>query len=54
MMSMKTVLATLVRQYDLLPPEDLDPQQWSAPLKVKFDVMMKHVDNFMIRIEKRN
>uniref|UniRef100_A0A0K8TV31 Cytochrome p450 n=1 Tax=Epiphyas postvittana TaxID=65032 RepID=A0A0K8TV31_EPIPO len=53
MMSMKTVLATLVRQYQLLPPADLAPQQWADPLRVKWDIMMKHVDNYMIRIRRR-
>ncbi|KOB67530.1 Cytochrome P450 [Operophtera brumata] len=51
MMSMKTAVSTLVRRYRLHNTADL--KQANAPLRVKFDVMMKHVDNFELQLEAR-
>ncbi|XP_073951336.1 cytochrome P450 4C1-like isoform X2 [Choristoneura fumiferana] len=53
MMSMKTVIANLVRAYKVLPPKDLDPARLKEPLRVKFDIMMKPVDNYVLRLESR-
>nr|BAQ56325.1 cytochrome P450 341B14 [Hyphantria cunea] len=56
MMSMKTALATLFRNYRVLSPED-NMKKCSGvnyePLKVKFDVMMKDVDGFRVKLVKR-
>ncbi|XP_073951326.1 cytochrome P450 4V2-like [Choristoneura fumiferana] len=54
MMSIKTVLATMLRRYRLLPPAGLDPQQIKEPLPVSFNIMMRHVDNYTLRLEYRN
>ncbi|XP_073951835.1 cytochrome P450 4V2-like [Choristoneura fumiferana] len=54
MMSIKTVLATMLRRYRLLPPAGLDPQQIKEPLPVSFNLMMRHVDNYTLRLEYRN
>ncbi|XP_059061379.1 cytochrome P450 4d8-like [Achroia grisella] len=55
MMSMKTVLASVVRNFRILPAEDweLNSCKNKANLEVKFEVMMKHADNFQIRLKKR-
>ncbi|KAJ8732432.1 hypothetical protein PYW07_015031 [Mythimna separata] len=50
MMSMKTALSALLREHRILPAtatEDL------KPLRLKFDVMMRDVDNFTIQLVKR-
>ncbi|XP_049866217.1 cytochrome P450 4C1-like [Pectinophora gossypiella] len=49
MMSMKTAMATLLRRYRVLPDSD-----HHKPLRVKFNIMMKDVDNFTVRLENRN
>ncbi|KOB66031.1 Uncharacterized protein OBRU01_21831, partial [Operophtera brumata] len=49
MISMKTAVACLVRHYRL---STSDSKQ--APLRVKFDIMMKHVDNFELQMERRS
>ncbi|KOB64900.1 Cytochrome P450 [Operophtera brumata] len=49
MMSMKTAVVSLVRRYRL---STSDSKQ--APLRVKFDIMMKHVDNFELQLERRS
>ncbi|XP_052753295.1 cytochrome P450 4C1-like isoform X2 [Galleria mellonella] len=56
MMSMKTVIATIIRNYRILPAEDqeLNSCASKANLEVKFEIMMKHVNNFQIRLEKRS
>ncbi|XP_073951341.1 cytochrome P450 4d2-like isoform X2 [Choristoneura fumiferana] len=53
MMSIKTVLATLLRQYRVLPPGGADQSNLKEPLRVEFDIMMKDVDKFQIQIENR-
>ncbi|XP_063391839.1 probable cytochrome P450 313a1 [Cydia fagiglandana] len=54
MMSAKTALVNLVRRYRLLPPVGVRAADLQRPLPVKYDVMMKAVDNFTLRIEERN
>ncbi|XP_052753388.1 cytochrome P450 4C1-like [Galleria mellonella] len=56
MMSMKTVIATIIRNYRILPAEDqeLNSCASKANVEVKYEIMMKHVDNFQIRLEKRS
>ncbi|XP_013177779.1 PREDICTED: cytochrome P450 4V2-like [Papilio xuthus] len=49
MMSMKTALAAVVRRYRLLPAA-CPPH----PLRVKYDIMMRDVDNYMLRLEPRS
>ncbi|XP_073951334.1 cytochrome P450 4C1-like isoform X2 [Choristoneura fumiferana] len=53
MMSMKTVIANLVRAYKVLPPKDMNPAQLKEPLRVKFNLMMKPVDDYILRLESR-
>ncbi|XP_048003085.1 cytochrome P450 4C1-like [Leguminivora glycinivorella] len=54
MMSAKTALANLLRRYRLLPPAGVRAADLQRPLHVKYDIMMKAVDNFTLRIEERN
>ncbi|XP_063544883.1 cytochrome P450 4C1-like [Cydia strobilella] len=54
MMSAKTALANLIRRYRLLPSAGMCAADLQRPLPVKFDIMMKAVDNFTLRIEERN
>uniref|UniRef100_A0A0K8TUI4 Cytochrome p450 n=1 Tax=Epiphyas postvittana TaxID=65032 RepID=A0A0K8TUI4_EPIPO len=54
MMSIKTVIATLLRQYRVLPPEGADQSKLKEPLRVKFDIMMKDVENFQIQLQNRS
>ncbi|PZC83860.1 hypothetical protein B5X24_HaOG200060 [Helicoverpa armigera] len=50
MMSMKTAMAALLRQYKIMPAsDDVDLK----PLRVKFDVMMRDVDNFTLQLQER-
>ncbi|CAH0407554.1 unnamed protein product [Chilo suppressalis] len=51
-MSMKTAIATLVRRYKVVPAEHI-VQDGEKPLRVKFDIMMKHVDKFQIQLVRR-
>lgn len=44
----------MLLRYRLLPPAGLDPQQREAPLSTSFDIMMRHVDNYTMRLEYRN
>ncbi|XP_061725560.1 cytochrome P450 4d2-like [Cydia pomonella] len=53
-MSTKTNLSNLLRRYEVLPPLSVPPDQLLAPFRVKFDVMMKHCDNFELRIRNRH
>ncbi|KAL0840759.1 hypothetical protein ABMA28_015942 [Loxostege sticticalis] len=59
MMSMKTALATLLQQYRVLPaghsPDSgFTPcDEVSKPLHVYFDVMMKEVNHFKVKLESR-
>ncbi|CAG5042723.1 unnamed protein product [Parnassius apollo] len=54
MMAMKTVLATVLRRYCFLPAEpNATEADLRKPLRVKYDVMMRNVDNYMVRIESR-
>ncbi|KAF9793788.1 hypothetical protein SFRURICE_013200 [Spodoptera frugiperda] len=50
MMSMKTALSSLLRQYVVLPPSDVEDLK---PFRVKFDIMMRDVDNFTLQLVKR-
>lgn len=54
MMSMKTALSSVLRRYSILPPAGMDPEQLKKPLRLEYDVSIKHVDKFIVRIEKRN
>ncbi|XP_059061389.1 uncharacterized protein LOC131854309 [Achroia grisella] len=59
MMSMKTVIANLVQQYRILPSDNIqiyDPEKPAVrlPLRVQYSMMMKHVDNFEIKLELRS
>ncbi|KAJ8732335.1 hypothetical protein PYW08_015065 [Mythimna loreyi] len=66
MMSMKTALATLLRRYRVLPIEEKNEEceqkvknepsernNRSRELRVKFDVMMKDVDDFKVQLDLR-
>ncbi|XP_047984012.1 cytochrome P450 4V2-like isoform X2 [Leguminivora glycinivorella] len=53
MMSMKTMLANMLRRYRILPPSHMNERELKEPLKVTFDVMMRHIDNYEVRLEKR-
>ncbi|KAJ8732337.1 hypothetical protein PYW08_015067 [Mythimna loreyi] len=64
LMSMKTLLSTLLRRYRVLPTESMNAAQNDSTeadnnprkpkLRVTFDIMMKHADNFEIKLEPRN
>ncbi|XP_063821160.1 cytochrome P450 4C1-like [Ostrinia nubilalis] len=49
-MSIKTALINLVLSFKFLAPSDSE----SKSLKVKYDIMLKHVDNFRVKLEARN
>ncbi|XP_013185206.1 cytochrome P450 4d8 [Amyelois transitella] len=51
MMSMKTVLASLVRRYRLLPPTAGFGSQEELPTRC--EIMMKHVGNFQLQLQLR-
>ncbi|CAG9785317.1 unnamed protein product [Diatraea saccharalis] len=51
-MSMKTVVASLVKRYKILPAEHV-VEDGEKPLRVKFDIMMKHVDNYQVQLVRR-
>ncbi|XP_063616252.1 cytochrome P450 4V2-like [Cydia splendana] len=53
MMSMKTMLANMLRRYRILPPSHMDEHELQEPLKVSFDIMMRDIDNYEIRLEDR-
>ncbi|XP_048007490.1 cytochrome P450 4V2-like [Leguminivora glycinivorella] len=53
MMSMKTMMANMLRRYRILPRAHMDEQKLKEPLKVSFDIMMRDMDNYGIRLEKR-
>ncbi|CAB3227974.1 unnamed protein product [Arctia plantaginis] len=55
MMSMKTALATLLRSYRILSADEnrISGTVHHEPLKVTFDVMMKDVDGFRVKLVKR-
>lgn len=50
MMSMKTVLATLLRRFRVLPVSKLD---LGKPLDLKFDIMLRAADDFQVILETR-
>ncbi|XP_063371825.1 cytochrome P450 4C1-like [Cydia amplana] len=54
MMSAKTALANVIRRHRLLPPAGVRAADLQRPLPVKYDIMMKAVDNFTLRIEERD
>ncbi|XP_063621075.1 cytochrome P450 4d8-like isoform X2 [Cydia splendana] len=54
MMSLKTVLATVLKEYRVLPPAEADIKSLDEPIRVKYDVMMKAVDMFQIQLEVRS
>ncbi|XP_026729818.1 cytochrome P450 4d8-like [Trichoplusia ni] len=51
MMSMKTAMAALLRQYRILPATDT--YDMDKPLRLKFDVMMRDVHHFTVQLEPR-
>ncbi|CAK1603801.1 unnamed protein product [Parnassius mnemosyne] len=54
MMVMKTALATVLRRYRFVPAEPSATEaDLRKPLRVKYDIMMRDVDNYMVRIESR-
>ncbi|XP_063621648.1 cytochrome P450 4C1-like [Cydia splendana] len=53
-MSTKTNLSNVLRRYILLPPSSVPPESLGRPLRVKYDIMMKHCDKFELRIEHRH
>ncbi|XP_047984208.1 cytochrome P450 4V2-like isoform X2 [Leguminivora glycinivorella] len=53
MMSMKTMMANMLRRYRILPPSHMDEHKLKEPLKVSFDIMMRDMDNYEIRLENR-
>ncbi|XP_061709749.1 cytochrome P450 4d8-like isoform X1 [Cydia pomonella] len=54
MMSLKTVLATVLKEYRVLPPAEADLKTLNEPIRVKYDIMMKAVDMFQIQLEVRS
>ncbi|XP_075970993.1 uncharacterized protein LOC142973239 [Anticarsia gemmatalis] len=53
MTSMKTVMSTVLRRYKILPAtKPVNAQH--PPLRLKFDLMMKDVDDFQLQLERRN
>ncbi|XP_061710968.1 cytochrome P450 4V2-like [Cydia pomonella] len=53
MMSMKTMMANMLRRYRILPPAHMDEHKLKEPLRVSFDIMMRDMDNYEIRLEGR-
>nr|XP_049702800.1 cytochrome P450 4d2 [Helicoverpa armigera]WRX06091.1 CYP341B5P [Helicoverpa armigera] len=51
MMSMKTVLATLLRRYKVLP---ISEEDLGKPIDLKFDVMLRAADDFQVILEPRS
>uniref|UniRef100_A0A2A4IT41 Cytochrome P450 n=1 Tax=Heliothis virescens TaxID=7102 RepID=A0A2A4IT41_HELVI len=51
MMSMKTVLATLLRQYKILP---ISKEDLGKPIDLKFDIMLRAADDFQVVLEPRS
>ncbi|XP_049870032.1 cytochrome P450 4C1-like isoform X2 [Pectinophora gossypiella] len=54
MTAMKTVLATLLRNYRIIPARKSTSSIPGQPLRLKFKLLMKDVDNFMVELENRN
>ncbi|CAG5042713.1 unnamed protein product [Parnassius apollo] len=54
MMSMKTVLATLLRNYKFLPKAMSCEADLQTPLTVKCDIMLRDSDGFQLQLETRN
>ncbi|XP_061727340.1 cytochrome P450 4C1-like [Cydia pomonella] len=54
MTSAKTALTNLIRRFRLLPPAGARAADLQRPLPVKYEIMMKAVDNFTLRIEDRS
>ncbi|XP_063836171.1 cytochrome P450 4V2-like [Ostrinia nubilalis] len=50
MMSMKTIITSLVRKYKVLPASGTSSKE---PLRLHYDLMMKHVDNFQVKLQTR-
>ncbi|XP_047996377.1 cytochrome P450 4V2-like, partial [Leguminivora glycinivorella] len=53
MMSAKTALANLLRRYRLLPPAGVRDEDLRRPLSVKYNIMMKASDDFLLRVQER-
>ncbi|XP_061720044.1 cytochrome P450 4V2-like [Cydia pomonella] len=53
MLSAKTALANLLRRYRLLPPAGALAEDLTRPLPVKYNIMMKASDDFLVRVEER-
>ncbi|XP_030032592.2 cytochrome P450 4C1 isoform X1 [Manduca sexta] len=56
MMSIKTALAALLRKYRILPASTGDRMAHgdkNKPIRVRFDIMMKAMDNFAIQLQPR-
>ncbi|XP_075970996.1 cytochrome P450 4d2-like [Anticarsia gemmatalis] len=51
MMSMKTVLAALLRHFRVLPVTE---EELGQPIKLKFDIMLRADDDFQVKLEPRN
>ncbi|XP_050342341.1 cytochrome P450 4C1-like [Nymphalis io] len=52
MLSITTTLATLLRQYRFTPATNFTYDK-NNPLRLSFDLMMKHVDGFSVQVESR-
>nr|WRX06085.1 CYP341B6 [Helicoverpa armigera] len=52
-MSMKTVVATVVRRFKILPAKGIKSTDLKKPLRVKYNLMMRDVDKYTIQIESR-
>ncbi|XP_050342350.1 cytochrome P450 4c3-like [Nymphalis io] len=53
MLSLTTTLVTLLRNYRFTPATNLTYDK-NNPLRISFDVTLKHVDNYTIQIENRD
>ncbi|XP_063377556.1 cytochrome P450 4V2-like [Cydia fagiglandana] len=53
MMSLKTMIANMLRRYRILPPSHMDEHRLQEPLKLSLDIMMRDIDNYQIRLEDR-
>lgn len=53
LLSIKTTIATLLRRYRLLPATSFKYDK-TNPLQNSYEIMMKHVNNYEVRVEYRN
>lgn len=53
MLAMKTTIAILIRNYQIKPATSYTYGR-DNPLRVSFDIMLRHIHNFEIQIERRS